>query len=120
LRVRIPTREIGDVVGKVGGRPWKVERDVEEQKEFSSGRMDGRMEMALKAKRLSSGRRFADLQRRRLRWRGFRAGFAFSLLDSREMRDKSYFCLDGQCYDQHAVTVHSMHATVLCRSCAVT
>jgi hypothetical protein len=29
LRVGIPTREIGDVVGKVRGRSRKVERNVE-------------------------------------------------------------------------------------------
>jgi hypothetical protein len=87
LRVGIPTREIGDVVGKVRGRSRKVERNVEGQKEFGSGRMDGWMEMALKAKRLSPGRRFADFQRRHLRWRAFCTGFAFGFLSSREARD---------------------------------
>jgi hypothetical protein len=87
LRVGIPTGKIGDIVGKVGGRPRKVERNVEGRKEFSSGRMDRRMEMALEAKRLSLGRRLADFQRRRLRRRGFRAGFAFSFLGSRETGD---------------------------------
>jgi hypothetical protein len=87
LRVGIPTREVGDIVGKVGGRPRKVERNVEGPKEFGGGRVNGRMEMALKAKRLGPRRRFTDLQRRRLRWRSFRAGFAFSFLGSREMRD---------------------------------
>jgi hypothetical protein len=49
--------------------------------------MDGRMEMALEVKRLSLGRGLADFRRRRLRRRGFRAGFAFSFLGGRETRD---------------------------------
>jgi hypothetical protein len=57
LRVGIPAGKIGDIVGKVGGRPRKVERNVEGRKEFGGRRMDGQMEMALKAKRLSPRRR---------------------------------------------------------------
>jgi hypothetical protein len=87
LRVGIPTREVGDIVGKVGGRPWKIERNVEGRKEFGGGRVNGRMEVALKAKRLGPRRRFTDLRRRCLRWRGFCAGFAFSFLGSQETGD---------------------------------
>ena len=87
LRIGIPAGKVRDIIGKVGGRPRKVERNVEGRQEFSSGRMDGRMEMALEVKRLSLGRRLADFRRRHLRRRGFRAGFAFSFLGSRETRD---------------------------------
>jgi hypothetical protein len=55
LRVGIPTREIGDIVGEVRGRPQKVKRNVEGQKEFGGGRVNGWMEVALKTKRLGPG-----------------------------------------------------------------
>jgi hypothetical protein len=87
LRVGVPTGKVGDVVGKVRGRPRKVERNIEGRKEFGGGRMDGRMEVALKTKRLSPRRRFTNVRGRRLRWRAFRTGFAFSFLGSRETRD---------------------------------
>jgi hypothetical protein len=87
LRVGIPAGKVRDIIGKVGGRPRKVERNVEGRQKLSGGRMDGRMEMALEAKRLSLGRRLADFRRRRLRRRGFRVGFAFSFLGGRETWD---------------------------------
>jgi hypothetical protein len=87
LRIGIPAGKVRDIIGKVGGRPRKVERNVEGRQKLSGGRMDGRMEMALEAKRLSLGRRLADFRRRHLRRRGFRAGFAFSFLGGRETWD---------------------------------
>jgi hypothetical protein len=82
LRVEVPTEKVGDVIGKVRGRSWKVERNVEGQKEFGGRRMDGRMEVALKAKRLSPGRRLANFRGQHLRCRAFCTGFAFSFLGS--------------------------------------
>jgi hypothetical protein len=60
LRIGVPTRKIGNVVRKVRGRSRKVERNVEGREEFGSGRVNGRMEVALEAKRLSSGGRFTN------------------------------------------------------------
>jgi hypothetical protein len=87
LRVGVLTGKAGDVIRKVRRRPRNVERNVEGREEFGSGRVDRWMKVALEAKRLGSGERFTNFQRRCLRHGAFRMSFAFSCLSSQETRD---------------------------------